>query len=240
MENTKVLERELWELMTADDGVKVKELRGLKKREDRRGRAKRMLCMAIDESSLGCFNGLVYYFSGTVYTTIAIRAVKKVLYDILALRLELPDADLAKLTDIYEDCLNAIFSKPLKVDSGVMLFRNGVLDVNAGKFYKKFDKRFVQMWAVDYDYNPNARTYLWYQFLNQVLPEPYLQEVLQMFLGATFVDRQKVKIETIMILLGKGANGKSVIQKAVCGVLGEQYVATQEVGRLCARGIDGD
>lgn len=61
-----------------------------------------------------------------------------------------------------------------------------------------------------------------------------------MFLGATFVDRSKVKIEHIVILLGKGANGKSVVQQCVCGVLGEEYVSTMEVGRLCSRGIDGD
>lgn len=60
-----------------------------------------------------------------------------------------------------------------------------------------------------------------------------------MFLGATFCDRQKVKIEHIMILLGHGANGKSVIQGAVKGVLGEDYVAEESIGKLCARGVEG-
>lgn len=239
-DGVKRLTKELWDLMVSDDGKKVGECRALKKREDRRGRVKRLLCKAIDESSLGCFNGLIYYFGGKVYLPCSIRSLKKVLYDILAARIELPDADLSKLNDIYEDCLNAVFSKSLSVDNSIMVFRNGVLDVEHGKFWKVFNKRFVQMWAVDYDYNPDARTFKWYQFLNQVLPQQYLQEVLQMFLGATFIDRQKVKIEHILILLGKGANGKSVIQRAICGVLGEQYVATQEIGRLCARGIDGD
>lgn len=240
MDDDRLLCKEIWSLMTMDGGDSIIKLKSLKRREDRRGKVKRLLCRALSQSSLGSFNGMVYYFGGRVYQSIGIRGVKKVLYDIMADRIELPDADLVRLSDIYEDCLNVVFSKPLHVSSTVMIFRNGVLDVGEGKFHRKFDKRFIQMWSVDYDYNPDARIFLWYQFLNQVLPDVRCQEELQMFLGATFIDRSKVKIEHIMILLGKGANGKSVIQKAVCGVLGEQYVATQEIGRLCARGIDGD
>jgi len=240
MDDTKILQRELWDLMMQDNGHEVEELRSLKKREDRRGRVKRMLCKAIDRSSLGLFNGLLHHFDGKVYIPIGVRAFKKVLYDILSLRIELPDADLAKLGDIYDDCINSVYSHPLSADSNIMVFRNGVLEVDKGEFHRTFNKKYVQMWSVDYDYNPNAKTFLWYQFLNQVLPDKYLQEVLQMFLGATFIDRHKVKIENIIILLGKGANGKSVIQKAVCGVLGENCVGTQDIGRLCSRGVDGD
>lgn len=169
MDNTKILERELWDIMTRDDGREVGELRSMKKREDRRGRVKRMLCKAIDKSSLGLFNGLPHHFDGNVYVPIGIRAFKKVLYDILSLRIELPDADLARLGDIYDDCINAVFSHPLSVDNNIMVFRNGVLDVGKGEFHKSFNKKYIQMWSVDYDYNPDARTFLWYQFLNQVL-----------------------------------------------------------------------
>lgn len=241
MENVKILTQELWDLIIRDDdGKKVEEIRALKKREDRRGRTKRLLTHAIDKSSVGLFNGLLHFFNGTVYTPINIRTFKRALYDIMSDKIELPDGDLAKLADIYDDCINVVFSKPLTLSSNIMLFKNGALDVETGEFHRNFNKKYVQMWTVDYDYNPKARTFLWYQFLNQVLPDKYLQNVLQMFLGATFVDRKKVKIEHIMILLGKGANGKSVIQNVVCGVLGEQCVSTQEVGRLCARGNDGD
>ena len=238
--DVRILQRELWDIMLSDGGKSISELRSIRKREDRRGRVKRLLCRAIDTSSLGLFNGMLYYFGGRVYVSITTRAFKKVLYDIMSMRIELPDADLVRMSDIYDDCLNAVYSKPLSISAGVMVFRNGVLDLDKGEFHRRIDKSYVQMWSVDYDYVPSARTFLWYQFLNQVLPDKYLQDVLQMFLGATFIDRSKVKIETILILLGKGANGKSVIQRAVCGVLGEDYVATQEVGRLCSRGIDGD
>lgn len=240
MIETRLLTQELWELLIADGGDEVKALKAMKKQAERRGRVKRLLIKAIDKSSVGSFNGSIYYFGGKVYVPMQTKAFCKVLWDLLAFKIELPDSDLGKPYDIYTDCCNAVYAKPLCLSNSIMLFRNGVLDIEAGKFHKRFSKEFVSLYAVDYDYVPGASTFLWYTFLNQVLPDKMMQEVLQMFLGATFIDRAKVKIESIMILLGKGANGKSVVQQTVCGVLGEDYVSTMEVGRLCTRGADGD
>lgn len=236
----KRLVRELWDIMISDGGKRVEAVRQLKRRDDRRGGVKRLMIETIKDSSLCYFNGSIYYFGGKVYERMPRPVLFDAFYDIAANYLELRDADLNNLKDVYSDCLNAVYSKSMEVDNTVMVFKNGVLDVEHMEFHKKFDKRFVQMWSVDYSYNKDARTFLWHQFINQVLPDKYLQDVLQMFLGATFIDREKVKIEHILILLGKGANGKSVIQRTVRGVLGEEYVTTQEVGRLCSRGPEGD
>lgn len=157
---------------------------------------------------MGVFGGKMYYWGGKVYEPIERPAFHSIMYDIMANKIEVPDADLVKLSDVYSDCCNIVYSKQLYVRNNIMIFKNGVLDVEEGKFYKRFDPRFVQMWAVDYDYVPGARTFLWHQFINQVLPDTFWQDALQMFLGATFLDRKKVKIEHILILLGRGANGK--------------------------------
>lgn len=238
--NVKTLTKELWDIIVADGGDAIRKVKKMKRKEDRRGKCKRIIVSAIDESSLGCFNGYIYFFAGKTYEVLSRNEFFKSIFNVVAFKMEMPDGDLSNLKDLYNDGYNAVYSKPLQISNSIMIFRNGVLDVEHGKFHKKFSKEFVQMWSVDYDYNPDARTFLWHQFINQVLPDKYLQDVLQMFLGATFIDRQKVKIEHIVILLGSGANGKSVVQKTVCGVLGEEYVTTQEVGRLCARGMDGD
>lgn len=234
------LTEELWGLLVNDGGIRVSELKEIRKRDNRRGRLKRMLVNAIDRSTLGNFNHMVYYFGGKVYEPVDIKVCQKVIWDIMANRIDLPDADLNHMADIYSDCMNAIYSKPLRISNDIMLFRNGVLDIAHDKFYRQFDKRFVSLYAVDYDYEPGASTFLWYTFLNQVLPDKKLQEVLQMFLGSTFIDRAKVKIESIMILLGKGANGKSVVHDAVCGVIGKDYVGEMGVGRLCSASREGD
>ena len=240
LQGIKRLTQELWELLVSDGGTRIGEMKSIKKPVNRRGRVKRLLVKAIDDSTLGTFNHTCYYFGGKVYEPIATSVVHKAIWDIMANKMDLPDADLVHMSDIYNDCMNAVYSKPLRIRNDIMLFRNGVLDVDQDKFYKRFDKQFVSLYAVDYDYVPGASTFLWYTFLNQVLPDKMMQDVLQMFLGATFIDRAKVKIESIMILLGKGANGKSVVQQTVCGVLGDEYVSTMEVGRLCSRGNEGD
>lgn len=236
-----LLRRELWDLLLFDGGDSVRELLSLKRREDRRGRMKRLLSRAIRSSSLGVFCGQMYYFGGKVYELLERSVFNNLLYDLMSERVNLPDGDLVKLSDIYVDCCNVVMSKPLRVSNNIMIFRNGVLDVERGVFSKRFDKRFVQMWSVDYDYVAGQGTFLWHQFINQVLPEEHWRDALQMFLGATFIDRDRAKIEHILVLLGKsGANGKSVIHRVVCGVLGNDYVSSHEIGRLCKSGLEGD
>lgn len=239
-ENLKRLERELWNLLLHDGGGEIEQLRAIKTREDRRGRMKLLLCRAIRESSLGTFAGKFYCFGGKTYVPIEKLAFYNILFQLCSERIQVPAADLVHMTDIYQDCANVVYAKHIVLSNGVMIFHNGVLDVEKGKFYRTFDSRYVHFWSVDYDYEAGVKTFLWQKFLDQVLPDKYWQDALQMFLGATFVDRRKVKIEHIVILLGKGANGKSVIQQAVCGVLGQDYVSTMEVGRLCSRSTDGD
>lgn len=234
------LRDELWEIMMSDGGEALQRMNDQKRAIDRRGYAKRLLVKCIDRSSLGIFNGSIYFFAGKLYESISRAALRKVVFDVIESRMMLSNSDLCRLSDIYYDCENAVYARTLHVSNSVMVFRNGVLDVETGKFHRRFDRRFVQMWAVDYDYNPKAVTFLWRQFIDQVLPEKELQEVLQMFLGATFIDRRKVKIEHILILLGHGANGKSVVQNAVKGVLGPDYVSEQSIGKLCSRGIEGE
>lgn len=239
-ENLKRLERELWSLLLHDGGKEIEDLRSRKLREDRRGCMKRLLTRAVRESSLGIFGGKFYCFGGKTYVPIEKLALFDTIFHLCSERLQVPDADLVHMSDIYQDCANVVCSKDIALSNNIMIFSNGVLDVERDKFYKTFESRFVHLWSVDYDYEPGVKPFLWQKFLDQVLPDKYWQDALQMFLGATFIDRRKVKIEHIVILLGKGANGKSVIQQAVCGVLGHDYVSTMEVGRLCSRSSDGD
>lgn len=231
---------ELWEIARND--VRLSQMKGRDYRSfERRGAAKRILMRAIDESSLGVFGERMYFFTGKLYEPIDKLSFRKVLYDVMDEKMKMTDGDLVRLQDVYYDCENAVFSKKLNVSNTVMVFNNGVLDVENNEFHTVFDKRFVQIHCVPYDYNPDMKTFLWDQFINQVLPDRRLQDVLQMFLGATFVDRKKVKIEKIVILLGvTGANGKSVVQGVVKGVLGEEYVSEQSLGKLCSVGRDGE
>lgn len=241
IEKRQMLTEELWGIAKDDSLLKKARSRHRGRSAERRGAVKRILIRAIDGSSLGAFNEKIYFFTGRLYEPIDKLTFRKVLYDIIDRDINLPDSDMSRLQDIYFDCENTVFSKKLYISNSVMAFSNGILDIEKGVFHKKFSKEYVQIFSVDYEYNPNMKTFLWDNFLDEVLPDKGKQEVLQMFLGATFVDRKKVKIEKIVILLGlTGANGKSVIQEAVKGVLGEEYVSEQPLSKLCSSGREGE
>lgn len=241
LEKRQMLADELWDIAKEDKLLRRARSHRRGWSMERRGAVKRILIRALDESSVGSFNERIYFFAGKLYEPIDKLTFRKVLYDIIDKNICLPDSDMIRLQDIYSDCENTAYSKKLNLSNSVMAFSNGILDIEKGVFHKKFSKEYIQIFSVDYNYNPNMKSFLWDNFLDEVLPDKKMQDVLQMFLGATFVDRKKVKIEKILILLGvTGANGKSVIQEAVKGVLGEEYVSEQPLSKLCCPGREGE
>ena len=238
MGNIKLLRKELWDLMCGGDADSIKEIVGRSNQDERMGEIEDRLRSAVRKSSVGLYGGDLYYFGGRLYEKVSRYEWCTVLTDLLYYDACIRKVDYKAAHFVIDRATVLSRSKHLELQNNLMVFRNGVLDTETMKFYKKFDRCFVQLWGVDYDYNPNARTFLWYQFINQVLPNKELQEVLQMFLGATFVDRRKVRIEHLLILLGKGANGKGVVNQVVKGVLGDNMSA-EGIGNLCAKGLEG-
>ena len=211
---------EVWGIIKKKYADELSEVGNCIRFRKRMGLVTMLLRKAFLDSSLGLFNGDIYFFAGMIYEQMSYDAFRDMVYDI-------------------NTSVSAVRSKDLKVDNSVIVFRNGVLDVKTRKL-NKFNKKYVQISMVDYDYLPGATTFLWYQFLNQVIPDENYQNVLQMFLGAVFVDRRMAKIETMLVLLGSGANGKSVIQSAVKDVLGDDNVSEIGIAALCSAGTRGD
>lgn len=230
---------ELWTIIVSDGGKSLDNVAKANWPSKRFGKMKKLLYRAIMKSSLSTLNSQIYFFTGEIYEPIDKNDFDNAIYQIVSFKAMLPDED-----SVYDDrykyhCYSVVMSKKLRVDNSIIVFGNCVLDVNGRKVHK-FDKKWVQITRVDYDYVPNMRIYKWYDFLNSVLPDLALQKVLQMFLGAVFVNRWEQKIETMLILLGSGANGKSVIQETVRGVLGDENVSKSSLKELCHSGAVGD
>lgn len=230
---------ELWGLMVSDGGKSLDNVAKAKWPSKRFGKMKKLLYKTVMRSSLGTLNSQIYFFTGEIYEPIDKNDFDNAIYQIVSFKAMLPDED-----SVYDDrykyhCYSIVMSKKLRVDNSIIVFGNCVLDVNGRKTHK-FDKKWVQVTRVNYDYIPGMRVYMWYDFLNSVLPDKNLQQVLQMFLGAVFVNRWEQKIETMLILLGTGANGKSVIQETVRGVLGDENVSKSSLKELCHSGAVGD
>lgn len=90
-------------------------------------------------------------------------------------------------------------------------------------------------YQLGFDYNEEAESPQFKEFLDQVLPDIECQKVLAEFLGYVFIKNGKLKIEKALILFGSGANGKSVINAIVKALLGKDNVTNYSLQSLTER-----
>lgn len=222
------------QLYTRMKGEKLDEALEGKRPADRIGMFQDLLIDAIKKSTLCCFNGRPYYFGGRIYEQLgregwdAFYSLVKAVAD----KCKMQPGDKTKLESVCKVCRREVSLKEMKVDNHIIVLQNGVLDVENGTFHK-FNKRFKQVTQMSFDYNPDEYPFLWVDtFLNRVLPDEGYQKVLQEFMGAIFIDRDKAKIEKMLILKGAGSNGKSVVFETLKGLLGEENIKTIPLSEL--------
>jgi P4 family phage/plasmid primase-like protien len=226
-----MLLEELWDIMQSEfDGKDIEVAVKIRSQYERIGTITEILRTAAEKSSLSRWNGGLWCFTGQIYEQVTWRDVKNVIYDLMK-RMKCPMSDFIRKDAIVRDVIDALEKSPLEVRNEIVVFENCVLDTDTMETHEH-SKEFVQVTKLDYDYNPEATTFMWYQFLNEVLPDKTRQMVLQMFLGAVFIDRSLAKIESMLILLGSGSNGKSVVFETVMGVLGHDNVSNFGLGAL--------
>ena len=225
------LSGELFRKMPPD---KLKEALEGKRPADRIGMFQDLLIDAIKASTLCCFNGRPYYYGGRIYEQLgregwdAFYSLVKAVAD----KCQMQPGDKTKLESVCKVCRREVSLKELKVDNHIIVLQNGVLDVEKGTFHK-FSSRFHQVTQMSFDYNPDEVPFLWKDiFLDRVLPDEGYQKVLQEFMGAIFIDRDKAKIEKMLILKGAGSNGKSVVFETLKGLLGEENIKTIPLSEL--------
>ena len=228
MAETNYITKLAGQLYTRMKGEKLDEALEGKRPADRIGMFQDLLIDAIKKSTLCCFNGRPYYFGGRIYEQLgregwdAFYSLVKAVAD----RCRMQPGDKTKLESVCKVCRREMSLKELKVDNHIIVLQNGVLDVEHNTFHK-FSKKFKQVTQMNFDYNPDEVPFLWKDiFLDRVLPDEGMQRVLQEFMGAIFIDRDKAKIEKMLILKGAGSNGKSVVFETLKGLLGEDNIKT--------------
>lgn len=231
------LDRIAGKLATSMKGEELEKGLGEKRPSDRIGVFQELLIKAIKASTLCCFNGRPYYFNNRIYVQLGKDGWEA--FNSLVLRVAdrcgLSPGDKTKLEGVKKVCRNEVSLVQLEPDNSIIVLRNGVLNLEDGKFYG-FHKKFKQVTQMDFDYEPDAVPNVWTDyFLDAVLDQRW-QRVLQEFMGAIFLDRRKVKIEKMLILYGAGSNGKSVIQSTLIGLLGEENVKTLAISDLISGG----
>lgn len=233
MDRTKydMLLEEVWDIAYSEyQGKDMEVAVKIRSQYERLGTITEILRSAAEKSSLSRWNGALWCFTGQIYEMVSWRDVKNVVYDLMK-RMKCPMSDFIRKDAITRDVIDALEKSPMEIRNEIVVFRNCVLDTDTMETHPH-SKEYIQVSKLDYDYDPEARIFLWYQFLNEVLPDKTRQMILQMFLGAVFIDRSLAKIESMLILLGSGSNGKSVVFETVMGVLGRDNVSNFGLGAL--------
>lgn len=121
----------------------------------------------------------------------------------------------------------------LEMDNGWISLRNGMLNMDDRNVRMvEHSPDYLVTRYLDFDYDREAKCPLWHQFLDEVLPDQACQDLLQEFLGACLLNRQRYKIESMLWLYGEGANGKSVVFETVVGVFGQMNVSARDMREL--------
>lgn len=183
---------------------------------------------ALERSNVRFYGAHIYYFAGEIYQPV--DDIKNIIYRVVK-HIDDDGKLMARLTVITNICLTGISGHKLNVDANLICFKNCILNI-ATEETLDFSPEYHVIYQLEYDYSPNNKPVLWLKFLDEVLGDKESIKLLQEFLGLIFVDRKKVKIETMLFLLGSGANGKSVVFDTVGGVLGSKNVCTYEITAL--------
>ncbi|MDM7912290.1 MAG: phage/plasmid primase, P4 family [Methanotrichaceae archaeon] len=105
-------------------------------------------------------------------------------------------------------------------------------NINIAPRLRSFEERDFMTYQLNYEYDPKATAPRFMRYLSEVLPDESAQRVLAEFLGYVFVKNSTLKLEKALLLLGTGANGKSVMFEIVMALFGEANTASYSVNSL--------
>ena len=192
-----------------------------------------------------------YMFNGKVYEKVP-QLVLEQAYQVMLQ--DLCIAPVAFVATIRNDnFINVIKSyNVLRPTFDVVAFNNGVVDFGCGRKRLEvlpFSPEYHVTYYHPYDYAPKAKCNRWLNFIHEVLPDRTSRMILQMFLGLGLMQRGEVyagkserassKIELCLLLVGSGANGKSVVFDVACNLFGVDKISKMDYAELTADGDEG-
>lgn len=117
-------------------------------------------------------------------------------------------------------------------DSALINLKNGTLEVHRDTEVKLHPHRREDyiFYCLPYCFDPQAACPLWEAFLDQMLPDKDTQQVLGEYLGYCFTT--DLHPEKMLVLLGRGSNGKSVVLNVTEALLGRENVSYESLDNL--------
>lgn len=118
-----------------------------------------------------------------------------------------------------------------KADAVLINTENGTLEIQDGKAVLREHRRGDYItYKLPYGYDPKATCPIFDAYLKRVQPDEDLRKILAEFIGYVFT--KDMKLEKALILLGTGANGKSVFYDIVRALLGGDNISSYGLREL--------
>lgn len=137
--------------------------------------------------------------------------------------------------EMYKQFISDAGLKEIKSSSVTTLinFNNGTFEITPKKqFLREFRKSDFLTYRLPFAYNEEATAPQFKKFLDEVIPEAELQNILAEYLGYIFIKNSVLKLEKVLLLHGTGANGKSVLFEILMALIGSQNVTNYSLSRL--------
>src|SRR5262249_8390325 len=134
---------------------------------------------------------------------------------------------------LYKQFLAAARFDQIEPEDGKVLInlKNGTFEISAeaqGK--REFRSEDFLKYQLPFNYDASAAAPIFTAYLERVLPEIELQQIVSEFFGYVFT--RKLKLEKALLLYGDGANGKSVLFDVMNAVLGADNTANYSLSDL--------
>ncbi len=180
----------------------------------------------------------VYLFNGTYWKLLDQELLKRVLGDIaLKMGVEEYKAKYFNFRDnLYKQFASTAYlpTPEQNNDSICINLKNGTFEIqqDGNICLREFDQNDFLIYQLPFEYRPEAEAPLFHQYLNKVLPEKRLHDILAEYLGYVFIHSSTLKLEKTLLLYGTGANGKSVFYEVVKNLLGEDNISAHSLQSL--------
>lgn len=193
---------------------------------------------AVKRAGIVSFNGVPHIWVKRfgIYVKFDYNALKVAIYDSMR-KCGVPNGCYSGVDRLVRLCWAESASNRKELDTSVVAFSNGVFDTMDMSLHESSPAYLTNM-RVDYEYNPNDVPVGWKNFLDRVLPDEEMQDLLQEFVAATYVNRKCAKIEHMLMLIGSGANGKSVVFEVLTAMLGKDNVTNFSISDLIGQRRD--
>jgi len=137
----------------------------------------------------------------------------------------------SKITSILKVIKAAVVTDKLFNVQPVINFINGTLEIEPEIKFRDHQETDLCTYCLEYPYNPNVRSSEWEDFLNTVTNNDDKKICLLQEL-AGYVLFPDNRLQKCAVLIGSGANGKSVFLNVLTKIFGSQNVSNVEMSSL--------